>query len=172
MADDDKQTPPATGDAKPAEDDKELGDGGKKALEAERKARKAAEKDAKDLAARLKEIEDKDKSDGDKLREELEAEKKARAAAESRVMRLEVAIDKGLDDDRAKRLVSQSKRLQGDTREELEADADDFFSSFATEDKGKPPSNPRERLRGGGEPTDEPEETDPAKLAEKVSSPI
>lgn len=176
MADDPKD-PSAKDDPKdpapkPKDDSDDLGEAGKRALEAERKARKAAEKSAKDAEARLKEITDKDKSETDKLRDERDAEKKRADAAEARSMRLEVAIEKGLTDDGAKRLVSQAKRLQGATREELEADADDFFASISpADDKGKPPGGkPRESLRGGGDPTDEPVETDPVKLAAMVDT--
>jgi hypothetical protein len=47
-----------------------LGENGKKALEAERKARAAAEKLAADNAARLKEYEDRDKTEEQKRQEE------------------------------------------------------------------------------------------------------
>lgn len=63
-------------DGKPPAD---LGDAGKRALESERSARREAEKQAKELAARLKELEDRDKSETDKLREDLAAKESALA---------------------------------------------------------------------------------------------
>lgn len=71
--------PPATGEATTTEPD--LGDAGKKALDVERKARSAAEKQAKQLEARLKELEDRDKSEADKAIEaaRAEADKAARS---------------------------------------------------------------------------------------------
>lgn len=48
----------------------ELGEGGKKALEAERKARAAAEKLAAEREAKLREYEDRDKSEEQKRQEE------------------------------------------------------------------------------------------------------
>lgn len=105
---------PATGD---------LGDAGKKALDAERRERRAAEKRAADLEARLKDLEDRDKSETAKAAERAEAAEKAAAAAEARALRLEIAAEKGLTP-------AQAKRLVGDTREELEADASELLDTF------------------------------------------
>jgi hypothetical protein len=108
--------PPA--DPKPADD---LGDAGKKALAAERDARKAAEKEL----AKYKKAEA-DKAEADKTEAEKRAAADARAdAAELRATRLEVAHEKGLTP-------AQAKRLVGTTREELEADADEILKDFPT----------------------------------------
>ncbi|BAH52286.1 hypothetical protein ROP_40390 [Rhodococcus opacus B4] len=71
-----------------------------------------------------------------------------------------------------------AKKLEGKTREELEADAADFAEAFGTKQGGqeqeqrKGPAvqrgRPRENLRGGGTPDDEPVETDPKKLAAMI----
>jgi cell division septum initiation protein DivIVA len=118
MADDTENTgateAPATG---------ELGDAGKKALEAERREKRAAEKRANELEARLKEFEDRDKSESTRAIERAEAAEKAAAAAEARAARLEIAAEKGLTP-------AQAKRLVGETREELEADADELLETF------------------------------------------
>lgn len=105
---------PATGD---------LGDAGKKALDAERREKRAAEKRAADLEARLKEFEDRDKTESTRAIERAEAAEKAAAAAESRALRLEIAAEKGLTP-------AQAKRLVGESREELEADADELLETF------------------------------------------
>ena len=130
MADDAENTatdtPPATG---------ELGDAGKKALEAERREKRAAEKRAAELEARLKEIEDRDKTESARAIERAEAAEKAAAAAESRALRLEVAAEKGLTP-------AQAKRLVGESREELEADATELLETFkpaASDDDSKEP---------------------------------
>jgi cell division septum initiation protein DivIVA len=119
MADDTENTgatdnQPATG---------ELGDAGKKALDAERREKRAAEKRAADLEARLKEFEDRDKTESTRAIERAEAAEKAAAAAESRALRLEIAAEKGLTP-------AQAKRLVGETREELEADASELLETF------------------------------------------
>jgi len=105
---------PATGD---------LGDAGKKALDAERREKRAAEKRAADLEARLKEFEDRDKTESTRAIERAEAAEKAAAAAEARALRLEVASEKGLTP-------AQAKRLVGESREELEADANELLETF------------------------------------------
>lgn len=105
----------------------ELGDAGKKALDAERREKRAAEKRAADLEARLKEFEDRDKTESTRAIERAEAAEKAAAAAEARALRLEIASEKGLTP-------AQAKRLVGESREELEADADELLETF------KPPT--------------------------------
>jgi len=99
--------------------DASLGAAGEKALEAFKVRAREAEKQTKDLAAKVKKYEDRDKSESDKAAEKAaEAEKRA-TNAETKLMRVEIAAAKGLDPDMAARLV-------GDTREELEADATAF----------------------------------------------
>lgn len=114
-------------------------------------------------AARLKELEDAGKTETEKLRDELTAAQADGTTSKSELMRLRVSIRKGLTE-------AQAKRLQGTTEEELEADADELLSSFGGE-KGKPApkGRPTEKLRGGTNPDDAPDETDPGKLAEGVS---
>lgn len=116
-----------------------LGDGGKKALQAERDARKAAEKLAADREARIRELEDATKSEEDKRNERfqsLEESDKAKDATitglESKLLRYEVAAAKGLD-------LKAALRLQGTTKEEIEADADDFAKSFLPGGVGEVP---------------------------------
>lgn len=107
----------------PATGDEQLGDAGKKALEAERRKAREAAKERDTLAARLKEFEDRDKSDSEKAAERLTAAEKRAADAEARATRLDVAFEKGLTP-------AQAKRLVGNTREELEADADEILRDF------------------------------------------
>lgn len=75
----------------PAADAKsELGEGGVAALKAERDARKAAEKVANELAAKVKEFEDRDKSEAEKLQEQLNDLSTRASAAERENARLSV----------------------------------------------------------------------------------
>lgn len=163
MADD--NTPadePATGgDGQGGTDD--LGDAGKKALDAERRARREAEQALRDVKAQLKEIEDKDKSELDKLREQVASLTKDRDEAAAKALRHEVAAAKGLS-------AAQAKRLVGATKEELEADADEILEAFPTQSGSTPPPTrrPAADLKGGSDPSEEPEETDPKKLAASV----
>lgn len=171
MADDPKKDPATGDDPKPTDDPKPnddgLGEAGKKALEAERKARREAEKEKKDLEARLKDLEDKDKSENERLADKLKTAESNAATATADSLRLRVALRKGLNE-------TQAKRLVGTTEEELESDADDLLASFKPADDDKkdpkpgPGGKPVEDLKGGGDPTDEPEETDPRKLADSI----
>ncbi len=119
--------------------DEPLGDGGKKALQTERDARKAAEKLATDREARIKELEDATKSDEDKRSERFtELEKSDRdkesalAERDAKLLRYEIAAAKGLD-------LKAALRLQGSTKEEIEADADEFARSFVAGGVGEVP---------------------------------
>lgn len=133
--------PPA--DPKPVDDP--LGDAGKKALAAERDARKAAEKEL----AKFRKAEQ-DRADADKTADEKRAAAEQRAdAAEQRAMRLEVAAEKGLT-------AAQAKRLVGSTREELAADADEILRDFPT--AAAKPTGPKPDPSQGarGEPASRP----------------
>lgn len=173
MADDDKT--PDEPDDKPEPKPEPLGDAGKKALDAERKARRDAEQKAKDLEDRLRAIEDKDKSEVERLTEQVATLTKERDAAVSKADRLEVAVLKSLDDDQSRRITSAAKRLTGTTREELEADAEEFLTAFAPsapveeENKPAPSGKPREQLKpGNGDPDLPVEETDVKALGARM----
>jgi hypothetical protein len=109
-----------------------LGDAGKKALDAERREKRAAEKRASELESRLKEFEDRDKSDLDKTTERATSAEERASKAEQALARLEVALEKGLTP-------SQAKRLVGATREELEADADELLADIGDRNAPRAP---------------------------------
>ena len=163
------QDPPAKGDQDPKPGDKPdpadgtLGDGGKKALEAERKARRDAEQLLKDTQAKLQEIEDKDKTESDRLREENAKLTAANTELTTSVARLEVAAEKGV----------KPRWLTGTTREELEAAADEYLADHPPTGGATPPPSqkPSPNLQGGTDPTAEGETLDPAKLAEAIPRP-
>lgn len=162
MADDPKPDPEKKPEPKKDDDPKPDPDAGAKAaLDAERKARRDAEKSATDLRAKLKELEDKDKSDADKFRDENTQLKNDLNDANAKALRLEVAAEKGV----------KARWLTGTTREELERDADEYLEDHPPADGAKAPPpgrKPVADLKGGTDPTEDPGETDPAKLAEAV----
>lgn len=87
-----------------------------------RKERKRAEA----AEAKAREYEDRDKSAQEKADQRAsEAEKKA-TALETKLLRLEVAADKKVPS-------SLAARLQGETKEELEADADELLKQVRPE---------------------------------------
>lgn len=134
---------------------------------AKEKAKYADYDDLKAKAAKVDDIEASKKSDVDKLTEQIDKLTQAQANSDQKALRAEVAMAKGLT-------AAQAKRLAGTSREELEADADEILEAFPvtpTDEppKGGPPSRqPRPDLKGGSDPTEEPIETDPAKLADAV----
>lgn len=100
----------------------------------------------KELAQHRKAAEEKAAADKTEAERRADAEARA-AAAEQRALRLEVAAEKGLTP-------AQAKRLVGDTREQLEADADEILTTFPTaapEKPKKPKPDPSQGPRGGDE---------------------
>ena len=124
--DDSKEQTPAAGQSAPKvpADDEELGEGGKKALQSEREARKQLEREIADLRSKNKEYEDATKSAEEKQAERLAELEDSSTKNALRVMQYEVAAAKGLP-------LSAATRLTGDTQEALEADADELMKLLA-----------------------------------------
>jgi hypothetical protein len=166
MADDTDTATDTKVDDKP--DTADLGDGGKKALDAERKARRDAERRANELESRLKTIEDKDKSETERLTEENARLQSELSTATVTGTRLRVAFEKGLT-------ATQAKRLVGATEDELLADADELLADLGakpSDDRTNTPppgGRPREQLKpGSGDPDTPVEETDIRVLGERM----
>ena len=140
--------------------DDTMGDTGLKALQRERDARKALEAEVKTLrplADKAKELEDANKSEQEKLLERLAAAEKREADTTVRLLRAEVASEKGLS-------TKQAARLTGSTREELEADADEFLADLKDTHVSKGTTSPQDTGAGvGGDSKDDDE--DPLVLA-------
>lgn len=118
--------------------------------------------DLKAKAARYDELEDAKKTNEQRLSDQLTTAQKRVAELEFDQMRRDVAADKGLP-------AKFARRLTGTTREELEADADDLLDTLPKPEPKTPlTQKPKESLRGGGRPDEEPEETDPRKLAARI----
>jgi hypothetical protein len=142
----DPATPPNPANPAIAPGDEPLGEGGKKALEAERRRAAAAEK-AKDAAeAKVRAFEDAQKSEADKTAERIAALEKDAAKA----LRYEAAEQAGLS-------LSLAARLNGSTLDELLADAEVLKTQMpgaAPVDPATPPAPPTpkpDRRQGGGE---------------------
>ena len=149
-----------------------------------RKHEKAAS-DLRPLADKAKELEDASKTDLERASAEAQQHMSRADKAEGELMRLRVALRKGLTE-------TQAKRLVGTSEDELEADADDLMASFRPPEPAKQDSKdddddepeptrpadqrrrPQERLRPGAVPDADmqPEETDPRKLAALVPRPF
>lgn len=127
----DPATPPATPSTPSPAD---LGDAGKKALQAERDARKKAEDDFKALQ---QQVADSQKTAEQKTADALAAAQSSANEAAAKALRYEVAAEKGLS-------LSLAARLTGSTKEELEADADQLMSLIpqAPPADNAPPAGP------------------------------
>lgn len=127
-------TPPAPTPTPPAPDDG-LGDAGRKAIAAERKAARDAQAHATQLETRLKEYEDRDKSDSEKAIARAETAERRVAELELSSARLEAAAEHGLTPEQATRLI-------GTTRDELMADAPKLKALVAPTVGTNEPSHP------------------------------
>lgn len=160
-------------------DDKSQGDGTDWKAEAEkwkalaRKHEQQARSNYDELQ-KLQADSDASKSDMDKVTEKLAALEKRAEEAESKALRAEIAQSKGLT-------AAQAKRLQGGTKEELEADADDLLEAFTPKsdkdadededaDKADRGTRPKERLRGGADYGGDDDAPNPSKLADDILS--
>src|SRR5688572_19295395 len=85
----------------PAAEDESLGEGGKKALKAEREARTAAERRAADLQAQLDKIEAAKMSDLERAQKEAEDAKAEAAKAAVDALRFRVAAQHGISEEDA-----------------------------------------------------------------------
>ncbi len=93
-------TPPAA-PAEPLIDEAALGDAGKRALDAERTARKAAEKAAADALAKVKAFETEKLSDLEKAQQQAKDAQEAAAKATTEALRLRLAARNGLSEEDA-----------------------------------------------------------------------
>jgi small-conductance mechanosensitive channel len=148
--------------------DEALGDAGKRALEAERKARAAAEKRAREAEAKVKQAEDADKTEVERLQAQVAELSKIAEAATAKADRFEVAAEKGLS-------LAQARRLVGSTKEELAEDADALRADLGLdkdEDKDDAPApatkaRPTEDLKLGASNVED-EQPNAAKLADSI----
>lgn len=111
---------------------------------ARERAKTADYADLKAKAAKFDEIDAQSKSEVEKATEKAAAIERERDQAQARLNRLEVALEKGLSP-------SQAKRLVGDTREELEADADELLKDLGDSNKPRSPKpDPNQGRSGSG----------------------
>lgn len=155
---------PVSPEASAASDspDEPLGDGGKRALQAEREARRAAEKAAADAAARIKEYEDRDKSELEKLQEKAHAAEQRAAELERETLRHRVAAQYGIATEDAQEL------LTGSDEDTLTRQAERISQLNASARQAVAPpvrSTPVEHMRSGAMPYP-PEPT----LAERIAA--
>lgn len=127
------------------------------------------EKTASERAAALKKYEDANKSEAERLQEAVTSHQTRAERAEAALKRREIAEDRAPEHATVAQIKAVAKRLAGESDDDLASDADELFALLAPAPAtSKTLSRPKERLRGGSEPDDEPEETDPRKLAGRI----
>ena len=124
------------------------------ALKNERRANKSLREQLAAANARIKEFEDRDKTDAEKASERIASLEKSNTGNAAKALRYEVAVDKQLPKVLA-------ERLQGSTREELEADADNLLKLVNVQNK--PNVKPDPSQGKGGDPK-------PHSLSEAISA--
>lgn len=98
---------------------------------------------AQEATSKVQEFEDADKSEKQKLEEKATQAEQAQAAAERKALVYEVAAAKKVP-------LEQAHRLQGSTKQELEADADEFLKSLGEQDRTSPDGGTRQPVPAGG----------------------
>jgi hypothetical protein len=96
-----------------------------------------------DAAARLAQIEESQKTEQQKLADRAEQAERRAAEAELKVLRAEVASTKGIP-------AGLAQRLAGETREDLEADADSLLTHLNKQPGQKPKPPPASAVAGNG----------------------
>jgi uncharacterized membrane protein YqiK len=128
-----EQPKPESGDQKQGDPAGEsLGEGGKRALEAERNARKAAEKSAADFKKRLDEIEAANLSDLEKAQRQAQEAQETATKATADAARFRIAAKHGLTDEDADLF------LTGTDAETLERQASALVARTPTGPKSDP----------------------------------
>lgn len=138
----------------------DLGDAGKKAIDAERAARKALERELADLrplAEEARKAAEARKTAEQKLADKLAAATAAQTSAEAELAKYKAAVaamPPGFDPGDLDKVL---KRLTGATPDELAQDAAELFALFAPQQATAPPASglrtPVEALRPGALPT-------------------
>lgn len=134
-------------------------------------------KENADAAKKLADLEEQGKTESQRTADALAAAEKRANKAEAENLRMTVALDKAPEGMSLSKVKKLAARLSGETQEDLESDAEELFADFSSTEtdvetkdgnEGETRRRPQERLKPGGAPDTEPEETDPTKLAEQV----
>lgn len=124
-------------------------------------------KELEPLANKARELEEASKTDLQRLQEEAGTHKDRAIKAESELSKIRKAIELAPEGTDVNRIMAVAKRASGDDEEALAADVSELFELLAPS-KGAPSSKPKEKLRGGGDPDEEPEDLSPEKLASRI----
>jgi len=127
------------------------------------------EKNLRDAQSKIKEFEDKTLSESQRLEKERDAFKSTAETSSTELERYNIAIESAPEHATLAQLRKVAKRIRGDSAEALEADAKELWEDYAPAQKSPPTAGkPKERLKGGADPDDEPDEMDPAKIVAAI----
>lgn len=164
----------------------QLGDPGRKALDAIKEQRRAAREERDKAKAELEQVRaelrkhsDKDKTEMQRLIEERDSLKSELGKTTSAMRRREFAEEFAPEHATTAQVRAVAKRLTGDSDADLEADAKELYALIAPAPPKPTPGKPKERLRdggerlrgGGGSDDDDADEMDPRKLAALIKRP-
>lgn len=156
-----------------------LGDPGKRALDKMKEERRQAREAARQASKRINELQDEIKnfkdsnlSESQRLQQDRDDYKSRAERAESSQQNWDLAIQVAEElelDVSVKQLKAVARRISGDSDETRTADAKELFNLIATKPAApKVTSRPKEKLRGGSDPDEGPEELNPVKLAAQI----
>lgn len=126
---------------------------------------------------KIEEFENKSLTESQRLEKERDTFRSSAEQNASAIKRMDVAIEHAPAHATLAQLRKVARRLSGKTDEELEADAKELWEDFAPgggtgsdAGAGKPGTvgKPKERLKGGADPSEDVEEMDPRKIVANI----
>lgn len=118
------------------------------------------------LAQKAKDLEDASKTETERLAGDRDTYKGRAETAEASLSKLQIALDTAPEGASLAQVKAVARRVTGADDDERTADAAELYELLGVTGKKAPVvRKPKETLRGGADPDEEPEETDPRKLA-------
>lgn len=165
-------TDSTTGKTSDDESDDDQDSGQHAAFDRVRLSRDKARQERDQLRGELKQLREKGLTEDQRKQQERDDYKTRAERAELEVRQWRVARDHAPDHATIKQIAAVAKRLQGADDDAMGEDADELFGFLAppTSSNGssRVPAKPKEKLKGGGDPDDDPGEMDPSKLAARI----
>jgi len=127
------------------------------------------EKNFREAQRKLQSKEDEGKTESQRLLDERDGFKTQAEKNAAELKRLQIAGETAPEHATLAQLRKVARRMAGEDDSALEEDAKELWADFAPATKSPVAGKPRERLKGGADPDEEPDEMDPKKLAQMIS---
>lgn len=127
------------------------------------------EKNFREAQRKLQSKEDEGKTESQRLLDERDGFKTQAEKNAAELKRLTIAGETAPEHATLAQLRKVARRMAGEDDSALEEDAKELWADFAPATKSPVAGKPRERLKGGADPDEEPDEMDPKKLAQMIS---